>query len=152
MKDGEGHNYSDFLKLSTTVVLIILVTIVITVLVKRKHLKLVTTTIKLSLLLYVLSSILRFVNFFIQKYSILAPKLVQVVLMGLFLSNHWMFAWHYLQAAFLFKVTFSEHSLGQVALMQRHKKLMFFVNIAGHAILLLVYSALICLSIFGTLA
>ena len=45
-------------------------------------------------------------------------------------SAHWLFIWHYLQVACLFKMTFMFHDEGVLAQMKHRRKLLTYLQVA----------------------
>ena len=67
--------------------------------------------------------------------------------MALFTSNHWIFAWHYLKAACLFKLAFASlSSYDQLVKLQQRDKLLRIINLVLHAMLLIFFSVMIWLT------
>ena len=84
--------------------------VVFAILVWRRQLLRLATAIKVSLLLYPVQLGLTLLNC-LEPTS---PFWFSLPI-ALFMSNHWIFAWHYLKAACMFRPSFSSHSIDQLA-------------------------------------
>lgn len=60
----------------------------------------------------------------------------------MFMINHWIFAWHYLQAAATFRLSFTKHSIESLHMLQKRRKLLNLIGAMGHVIIIVTYSVL----------
>lgn len=144
------NNYQiiDYIRVANTVILAIVLVTVVTILAKRKQLKHLTCSIKLSLVFYAITIVAKLTHLVLQRYDVLLPEIMEVVLAALFLTNHWIFTWHFLEAACMMKVTFREHDLRQLSLMSKRKRQLMMLNIVGHAVLLSIYLSFVMIACF----
>ena len=116
--------------------------IVVAILSHRNQLCSLAISIKISIALYPFQLGVQIAYLFGENlWKNNALFLTKVVL---FASNHWIFAWHYLQAACLFRLTFgAPNSYSQVKRVKKREKILTVVNLVGHITVLIVFSILL---------
>lgn len=137
-----------------TVGLLIAWIVVVTLLITRGQLWQLAKSIKISLLLYLLQLITELsllITRFVRKQRLEQCKALVfmngtpyyripfALLYTFFAINHWIFCWHYFQAACLFKSTFGQHSFESLERLEKRKKNFRIVNI-----IFIVDTCLIC--------
>ena len=138
----------DYIRVANAIILAAVLIAVVTLLSRRGQLRYLTTTIKLSLVFYFLSVLTKISHFVMQYNDLLLPIIMEIILAALFLTNHWIFSWHFLEAACMMDVTFREHDSRQLALMSKRKKQLMNINVVGHVFLFAIYIALTLIAVF----
>ena len=57
-----------------------------------------------------------------------------------FALNHWIFTWHFFEAAQMFKLTYSEQTYSTLNQINRRKRILSCLNISGYLFLFLLCS------------
>ena len=109
--------------------LLVLMT-VFSLLVYRRQLLKLTLSIKISLILYLLLltfSLILFSQLY-QGQNSTINWVVYTLVCVVFALNHWIFSWHYFEAACLFRLSFGEHSTTSIERLKKRKKLLRWAN------------------------
>ena len=69
-------------------------------------------------------------------------RVATLLISFIFYVNHWIFTWHYLEAAALFKLTFGQHGATTLTLIEDKKKRLKLYCVVGLTFLLIVYAFL----------
>ena len=117
--------------LGDVILLIVWLTVVI-YLYKRGQMAKLASSIKISIAFYFLQMIaetIKIIYYQRKQFNWLHESIV--LTWSIFYLNHWIFTWHYLEAASLFKLTFGQHSVSNLNLIQKRKRNMHIINILG---------------------
>ena len=73
---------------------------------------------------------------------------ITVLLNYTWLNTHWLFIWHYLQVACLFKMTFMYHNVSLLAKLEHRRKLLNILQVGVLLTLAIVFLSFIAFEIY----
>ena len=110
---------------------------VVALLVKRDQLTKLALSIKVSIALYFLQMVIQIVKYAENPERYLQYRATILTFNFTFYLNHWIFTWHYVEAASLFRLTFGQQSLATLSRIDKRKKKLKVCNWLTYSVLVI---------------